>query len=56
MKNKEKFYIVIIIFLTLLVLYFAFIHKQKIEVNFSKPVYPVGNFSAPERQNIFDRK
>jgi hypothetical protein len=56
MKNREKFYIAGIIFLAFLALYFAFIHKQKIEVRFSKPVYPVGNFTMPDRQFPADQK
>ena len=54
MSKKEKFYITIIIFLAFLAFYFAFIYKQKIEVRFSKPVYPVGNFTRPD--NIWERK
>lgn len=54
--NKEKFYIATIILLVFLMLYLVFIHKQKIEVIFSKPVYPIGNSTIPEKSNIWDRK
>lgn len=56
MLNKEKLYIAGIIFFAVLAAYFALKATRKIEVHFSKPVSPIGNFSAPERLDIWDKK
>ncbi len=54
--NKEKFYIAIIVFLTILAFYFAVKANRKIEIRFSKPVYPIGNFAVPEKLDIWQIK
>lgn len=56
MSNKEKILIIIIIFFAIWAAYFAGKATRKIEVIFSKPVYPVGNFTAPERGDRIDQK
>jgi len=56
MKNREKFYIATIIFLLLWVAYLTFFHKPEVKVIFSKPVDPVGNFTAPDRQDVWSQK
>jgi len=45
MTNREKLLIAIIIILGALAFYYAFKCSRKIEVHFSKPVYPVGNYN-----------
>lgn len=56
MLNKEKFYIVAIFFLGFLALYCAVKSTKQIEVRFSKPVFPVGNFSASDQQDVWSQK
>ncbi len=55
-ENKEKIYIAAIIFLLVLSAYLAFFRQRKIEINFSKPVSPIGNSTAPERPDIWGNK
>lgn len=56
MLNKEKICIAIIFILGFLAFYFAIKSTRKIEVKFSKPVFPVGNFSAPDQQDVWSQK
>ena len=56
MLNKEKIYIAAIFFVGFLAFYFAIKSTRKIEVKFSKPVFPVGNSSAPDQQDIWSQK
>jgi len=55
-ENKEKLYIAGIIFFDALALFFAVKASKKIEVRFSKPVSRIGNFVAPDRQDIWQQK
>lgn len=54
--NKEKFYIAAMIFFAALAFFFAVKAIRKIEIRFSKPVSSIGNFVAPDKNNIWDKK
>lgn len=56
MLNKEKIYIAAIFILGFLALYFAVKSTRKIEVRFSKPVFPASSYSESDKSNIWEQK
>jgi len=54
--NKEKIYIAAILILGFLAFYFAIKSTRQIEVRFSKPVFPVGNYLESDKSNIWEQK